>query len=290
MANPPNLRHSNLVKELCSRLNMTDPYRLFFPSRTDFTFCPRNINQQNRSRIDFFIMSIPLFAATTTCDILPAMQNSLFDHKAIFIEFSTKKSVLKLNPTISRSIVSEKELDIVVKLAATECYGIHNLGNGWYLGEQEQFLFDIGLNRAAFRQEGPPPNYIPAAQLEFDRLRQREEALDNIKNFCDNIDFVRLEEMARSCDHAVFLEIFLNAIKNETISYQSFLHKAKKENVNRLIDNLAREKSALNPDVDKVNLLEDRLNNYWNDEMTREIEQYSLFEYVNMEKHPIFLN
>ena len=235
-------------------------------------------------------MSIPLFAATTTCDILPAMQNSLFDHKAIFIEFNTKKSVLKLNPTISRSIVSEKELDIVVKLAAAECYGIHNLGNGWYPGEQVQFLFDIGLNRAAFRQEGPPPNYIPAAQLEFDRLRQREEALDNIKNFCDNIDFVRLEEMARSCDHAVFLEIFLNAIKNETISYQSFLHKAKKENVNRLIDNLAREKSALNPDVNKVNLLEDRLNNYWNDEMSREIEQYSLFEYVNMEKHPIFLN
>ena len=114
-------------------------------------------------------MSIPLFAATTTCDILPvpAMQNSLFDHKAIFIEFNTKKSVLKLNPTISRSIVSEKELDIVVKLAAAECYGIHNLGNGWYLGEQEQFLFDIGLNRAAFRQEGPPPNYIPAAQLEL---------------------------------------------------------------------------------------------------------------------------
>ena len=47
---------------------------------------------------------------------------------------------------------------------------------------------------------------------------------------------------------------------------------------------LAHEKSAVTPDCDKINVLESRLNNYWDEEMGREIEHYSLFEHVNMEK------
>ena len=284
MANPPNIRHSKILKELCSRLNLTDPYRLFFPTRHDYTFCPRNANQLNRSRIDFFLISIPLFVASTSCDILPALQNSLFDHKAINIEFKTKKLLSKGNPAMSKSIVSEKELDIVVKLAAAECYGIHNLGRGWELGEKDQFLLDIGTNRTAFRLQGPPPTYLPMAELEHERLRNREEAIDNIRAFCENIDFERLEEMDRSCDHSIFLEIFLNAIKNETISYQSFLYKIKKDKVKHLIDSLAHEKSSVTPDCDKINVLESRLNNYWDEEMGREIEHYSLFEHVKWKR------
>ena len=102
----------------------------------------------------------------------------------------------------------------MVKLAAAECYGIHNLGRGWELGEKDQFLLDIGTNRTAFRLQGPPATYLPMAELEHERLRNREEAIDNIQAFCENIDFERLEEMDRSCDHSIFLEIFLNAIKN----------------------------------------------------------------------------
>ena len=165
MANPPNSRHSKILKELCSRLNLTDPYRLYFPSRNDYTFCPRNINQLNRSRIDFFLISIPLFTASSSCDILPALQNSLFDHKAITLDFNKINSLTKINPTISRSIVNEKELELVVKLAAAECYGIHNIERGWAPGEKEQFLLDIGANRTAFRLSGPPPLISPQLNL-----------------------------------------------------------------------------------------------------------------------------
>ena len=91
MQNLPNLRHSHRVRDLCGNLNLTDPYRLFFPSRKDFTFCPKNSAQLNRSRIDFFLISIPLFVDASSCDIAPALQNSLFDHKAILINFNTTK-------------------------------------------------------------------------------------------------------------------------------------------------------------------------------------------------------
>ena len=54
MQNLPNSRHSLLVREMCTNLNLTDPYQLFFPTRKDYTFCPRSAAQINRSRIDFF--------------------------------------------------------------------------------------------------------------------------------------------------------------------------------------------------------------------------------------------
>ena len=80
------------------------------------------------------------------------------------------------------------------------------------------------------------------------------------------------------------MEILLNAIKNETISYQSTVLRAKKDNINDLIKTLATEKTSLTPNIDKITNLETVLNNYWDNEMTREIESYSLFEHVNMEK------
>ena len=93
MVNLPNFRHSMLVRELCLAHNLTDPYRLFYLSRQDFSFCPWNTNQLNRSRLDFFLMSVPLFASASSCDICPALQNSLFDHKAITLSLNIKKKL-----------------------------------------------------------------------------------------------------------------------------------------------------------------------------------------------------
>ena len=120
--------------------------------------------------------------------------------------------------------------------------------------------------------------------MDLDRMRIREESIDNIRNFIDNINFNLLEDMERTCNHAIFMEILLNAIKNDTISYQSTVLRAKKDNINDLIKTLATEKTSLTPNIDKITNLETVLNNYWDNEMTREIESYSLFEHVNMEK------
>ena len=88
----PNIRHTNLLRQMSSDLNLTDPFRLFYPARKDFTFCPRNRMQTNRSRIDFFMISTPLFGSISSCEIALALQNSLFDHKAIFLNINEKKN------------------------------------------------------------------------------------------------------------------------------------------------------------------------------------------------------
>ena len=90
--------------------------------------------------------------------------------------------------------------------------------------------------------------------------------------------------MSRTCDHAVFMEVLLNAVKNDAISYQSFVHKAKGENLKNLTEALAQEKSFPVQCADTIANLETKLNNYIDSELSREIEFYSLFEHVNMEK------
>jgi exonuclease III len=57
MRNPPNLNHSRKLAELCVRFSLTDPFRFLYPEKKEFSYCPKNPLQKNRSRIDFFIIS-----------------------------------------------------------------------------------------------------------------------------------------------------------------------------------------------------------------------------------------
>ena len=111
MAEVPNIRHTRLLCDLCADLGLTDPYRLFFPGRKDFTFKPRCPTQINKSRIDFFLISIPFFGAASECDISPSLQNSLFDHKSVHITFNAKKKrtcAIRLSRKILSLIMSWK--------------------------------------------------------------------------------------------------------------------------------------------------------------------------------------
>jgi len=46
MANPPNLRHSKLLKTLCDDLLLSDPYRCKFPNRLEYTYIPSAVNKK----------------------------------------------------------------------------------------------------------------------------------------------------------------------------------------------------------------------------------------------------
>jgi exonuclease III len=48
--------HNNGIKlsELCEIYNLTDPFRFLYPENVEFTYVPRNVTSNNRSRLDFF--------------------------------------------------------------------------------------------------------------------------------------------------------------------------------------------------------------------------------------------
>jgi exonuclease III len=57
MRNIPSARRSEKIKKLSNDFNLTDPYRIFYPTKKDFTYVPAINTNENRSRLDFFLVS-----------------------------------------------------------------------------------------------------------------------------------------------------------------------------------------------------------------------------------------
>ena len=157
MMNLPNLRHSNLLSNMCTDLDLIDPYRTFHPNRRDFSFIPRSKTQINRSRIDFFLISRNLFNHTSSCDISSTLQSSLFDHKAIRLSFSEPKNNTIIKPSISRSIICDVNLDIVVFYSTYKTYLHHLDNNNLNQGTLALNLLSIGRIKQLLRLAGTPP-------------------------------------------------------------------------------------------------------------------------------------
>jgi exonuclease III len=81
----PNLAHSRKIAELCVKFNLADPFRLLYPNRLDYSFAPWGNVRNNRSRLDFFLISQTIVESVAECNIKPAVQSKLFDHKAISV-------------------------------------------------------------------------------------------------------------------------------------------------------------------------------------------------------------
>ena len=69
MAKLPNILHSKLVKQLCEKFTLSDPFRCFNPNLRDFTFTPRSSMQKNRSRLDYFLVSDSIIPMAHDCFI-----------------------------------------------------------------------------------------------------------------------------------------------------------------------------------------------------------------------------
>ncbi len=57
MADIPSKCRSKWLDNLCTRLGLSDPYRHFYPDRREFTYIPNAAANQNRSRLDFFLVT-----------------------------------------------------------------------------------------------------------------------------------------------------------------------------------------------------------------------------------------
>jgi exonuclease III len=95
MQNPPNLRHLTLLIKMCSELNLSDPFRVKFPFRKEFTYFSKDPTKKNKSRIDFFIISNGLLSKVNKSYIQPHLQNKMFDHRAVIICFKDPPKVIK---------------------------------------------------------------------------------------------------------------------------------------------------------------------------------------------------
>ena len=126
MRNTPNARHSRLLAEMCDNIHLVDPFRSLHPNQREFSFFPRNVLQLNRSRLDFFLVSENIVQDVSDCSILPSLQSKLFDHRAITLSISSTKSNINRKPAISRAILKDNNIDLVVFASVFEAH-LHHL-------------------------------------------------------------------------------------------------------------------------------------------------------------------
>jgi len=102
MQSTPNIQHSRKIRDLCNEFNLTDPFRFLFPELREYTYCTRQANRQNKSRIDFFLCSQTILDRICDIKIDCAPPSRLFDHRAteLFLGSDVRRKKVVENPSL----------------------------------------------------------------------------------------------------------------------------------------------------------------------------------------------
>jgi exonuclease III len=287
MVNIPNSRHTNYFRELCNRLNLTDPFRYLHPTTRNYTFCPRHVAAENRSRIDFFVISEEILSIVKDCVISDNLQSSMFDHKSVLLCFKGK-SVYKSNKSISCKIINDPVVNLLIENCCFETYITYQ---DILLQEKRRLLRLTGEVYRDFRSLTPCSKFYRLGDDEEpDELRLR--AIDRINTRLQELRTHVLIQNQKNIENDLFFEVLLNNIKNELISYQSYVFRFIGSKKKHLSDELRRNLADPDPvrnyaiifDIEKkLQVISER-------EIESALEFHPTFEHLNGEKmSPNFL-
>jgi hypothetical protein len=115
----------------------------------------------------------------------------------------------------------DPDLDTIVKLSFLECFAQLCEDDNIKLRALER----IGLCFKKMREAGPDPYHVEYSQAELLDIDIRNALKDEVRWLMDELDEMNLPETAFAMEDDVFLEYLINNIRNEVISYQSFISK-----------------------------------------------------------------
>jgi exonuclease III len=290
MTNCPNPRHAVALNELCNSLGLTDPYRALSPNDRNFTYVPRSVAATNRSRIDFFLISDSLLRSINYCKISDNLQSNLFDHKSVLLAFSGRRMYGKASESIDNKILGDPDIGIIVELAVKECHVIYQ---DLPRDIKNNILLSIGTARNNIRLAGIDKKFY---NLAFDpdqdpdiQVERRNDLLVPVINFIRSDEFQNLVVPVKNIEDDMFFEMLMNHVRNELISYQSYVFREKNKTKRELIERLATLRSnvaALDPapELNMINALENQLRLYSEREIEAALESHPIFEHLNGEK------
>jgi hypothetical protein len=118
MAAIPNSKNSELLENLCERFNMSDPFRILYPTKNDYSYVPFGNVHLNRSRLDFFIVSRNILPEVTDCRIDHSVSSKLFDHKRVTLTLNHKSPNRKSSDRLGNTFLTDIVMMANVELAA----------------------------------------------------------------------------------------------------------------------------------------------------------------------------
>jgi exonuclease III len=122
MAAIPNAVNSGLLREMCTSHNLSDPFRVLYPNKKDYSYTPFGDIRRNRSRLDFFLISNNLIPAVDHCLISPSVLCSQFDHKNISLSLNCTTDPAPKKKKLTNSFLNSRYLGLSITASAIESY------------------------------------------------------------------------------------------------------------------------------------------------------------------------
>ena len=130
----------------------------------------------------------------------------------------TKKNPRK--PCISNFILNDPLIEIVVKLAVIECYA-HLASDPPF--SQEILLQRVGTAKHSLREIGADSNILLPNTRTVLEINLRKNRIAELKAIIDELNIDGLQSLAIVIDDDLLLEYLINNIRNDIVSYQTFI-------------------------------------------------------------------
>jgi exonuclease III len=277
----PNEKHSKLLISLQLKFSLVDPFRILHPNRKDFSYVPRDTTKKNRSRIDFFLISKHWLNVLTKCQINQSVQNKLFDHRAVTVDFTTPKKYCK-SDFISGDMIDNPLTVFVVEFSCIECYLHHaaNIDNTF----KEDTLHKIGLGKRYLREAARLESSSFSGPLSQENVHLLDSFYAELNMLNDDLNLFNFENLQISIDYDDFLEVLIMCIRNDVLSLQRYLSLSRslaKKNLSLALDSL---KTNYDANQEEIFATESQLTKIFDFEMRAEVEKFKHYELLNSEK------
>jgi exonuclease III len=276
---PPSNFRSQKIQDLSHEGQLTDPFRALWPGKRDFTYVPRT-GRNNRSRLDFFLISDSILDTVSDCNIAESLSCSLFDHKSVTLRLGNATvggSNVIFNSTINHSrfmdIVTTSITDTYLNHAAPDTVNlaVHQR----MLGTAFQLIRDLNNLEQEIEMEG----------ISEQRTRTGEQLREQLDFALRSLPGTEtLINLNLTADPDIFFEVLCSNLKNNVCSFQGWLKKIETCSTNHIKKTLLRLKSSYLDNSEVIFELERRLTNIHDRNLSSKVSGFKIFENLNSEK------
>jgi hypothetical protein len=286
MQNIPSIFRTNKIRSLCTNFNLVDPFRSLYPNKKDFTYVPSVVDNLNRSRIDFFMITVTLLPHVKNCSISAGLLTTHFDHKCIYLNFK-KKPVSKTFP-IKISILKEDEVSWQVTSSIIESYIQHaTINENYTLGQKEAHLLVLGQINI-LTQESLDLK-LELVRVGVDNLLDLRIAaippqIEDLFSSLPELNFFEELDRPEYCNDALFFDTLVHCVRNGALLQQKKIFNIRSSKKNELISRIKFLKGNYNMNSREIHVAERLLNTLIENDLRQELMQNKKFEVLNDEK------
>ena len=281
----PSAVRSTWLSETMQNFSLIDPFRLLSPNYNDYSYQPFGNIRNNRSRIDFFLVSQGLGERVRKAEILNNFSRKSFDHRPIFVQLG--KSRPRGRPTINNRIVSHPLLYFIALLAVYETYIVNTICN------PNGIIHNI-INNTIDQLVQVEATLCTAATfcdswgwrpLSPDEKVTRDACMTNIKSRLD--DIISLDDLSsfpRGMEDDLFFEEIIKNINTSILRLQQGSCDNDRRKVKELGYELVNLRRNFSLNIDKIKTKEDELCSIFEEEIKDKVQNYIKDDIVNKEK------